>query len=64
MRVRLDEVREAVFGNGEPEKSLLVRMHQVERKLATIERISVMTLCGVGTLVIQFLGAWLEKLLG
>ena len=57
------EIRSAVFGNSRPEKSLLVRMDRVERRLAAIQRLSLATLCGVGTLLVKFLGAWLEGLM-
>lgn len=56
------EVRSVVFGNGHPEKSLLVRMERVETRLGVIQKLSLATLCGVGTLVVKFIGAWLETL--
>ena len=58
----LEAVRNAVFGNGEPEKSLLVRMQRVEQRLATIHRMSLATLCGVGTLIVRLMGAWIEQM--
>lgn len=58
------EIRAAVFGNGHPERSLLVRMERVETRLAAIQRLSFATLCGVGTLLVKVLGAWLERMLG
>lgn len=63
LREDLDSVRAAVFGNGEPEKSLLVRMQRVEQRLATIHRMSLATLCGVGTLLVRLMGAWIEQLI-
>lgn len=60
----LAEVRSAVFGNSHPERSLLVRMERVETRLAAIQRLSLATLCGVGTLVVKFVGAWIERLIG
>jgi len=59
----LEAVRAAVFGDGEPEKSLLVRMQRVEQRLTTIQRLSLATLGGVGALLVQLLGAWIEQLL-
>ena len=59
----LGEIRSVVFGNGHPEKSLLVRMERVELRLAVIQRLSLATLCGVGTLLVKLLGAWIESLL-
>lgn len=63
-RKTVAEIRAAVFGNGHPERSLLVRMERVESRLAAIQRLSLATLCGVGTLLIKFLGAWLERVMG
>lgn len=57
------EIRSVVFGNGHPEKSLLVRMERVESRLAVIQRLSLATLCGVGTLLLKFVGAWIEGLM-
>jgi hypothetical protein len=57
------EIRTAVFGNSHPEKSLLVRMERVESRLAAIQKLSLATLCGVGTLLLKFLGAWFEEFL-
>ncbi len=59
----LAEIRSTVFGNSHPEKSLLVRMERVESRLAAIQKLSLATLCGVGTLLLKFIGAWLETLL-
>lgn len=56
------EIRSVVFGNGHPEKSLLVRIERVESRLAMIQRLSLATLCGVGTLLLKFVGAWIESL--
>ncbi len=58
------KIRAVVFGNSHPEKSLLVRMERVETRLAVIQRLSLATLCGVGTLVLKFVGAWIERLFG
>ena len=58
----LESVRAVVFGDGEPEKSLLVRMQRVEQRLTTIQRLSLATLCGVGTLIVRLMGAWIEQL--
>ena len=57
------EIRSVVFGNGHPEKSLLVRMERVESRLAVIQRLSLATLCGVGTLLLKFVGVWIESLM-
>ncbi|HPM23987.1 MAG TPA: hypothetical protein PLP66_08765 [Phycisphaerae bacterium] len=57
------EIRSAVFGNNHPEKSLLVRMERVESRLAAIQKLSLATLCGVGTLLLKFIGAWIEGLM-
>ncbi len=57
------EIRSAVFGNNHPEKSLLVRMERVENRLAAIQKLSLATLCGVGTLLLKFVGAWIEGLI-
>lgn len=57
------EIRSVVFGNGHPEKSLLVRMERVESRLAVIQKLSFATLCGVGTLLLKFVGAWIEALM-
>lgn len=57
------EIRAVVFGNGHPEKSLLVRMERVESRLAVIQKLSFATLCGVGTLLLKFIGAWIEGLM-
>ena len=57
------EIRSVVFGNGHPEKSLLVRMERVESRLAVIQKLSFATLCGVGTLLLKFVGAWIEGLM-
>ncbi|MBP9054071.1 MAG: hypothetical protein KBF94_15760 [Ilumatobacteraceae bacterium] len=57
------EIRSVVFGNGHPEKSLLVRMERVESRLAVIQKLSFATLCGVGTLLLKFIGAWIEGLM-
>ena len=57
------EIRSVVFGNGHPEKSLLVRMERVESRLAVIQKLSFATLCGVGTLLLKFVGAWIESLM-
>ena len=59
----LESVRAVVFGDGEPEKSLLVRMQRVEQRLGTIQRLSLATLCGVGTLIVRLMGAWIEQLI-
>jgi len=59
----LGEIRSAVFGNNHPEKSLLVRMERVESRLAAIQKLSFATLCGVGTLLLKFVGTWLEGLM-
>ena len=59
----LGAMRAAVFGNGHPEKSLLVRMERVESRLAAIQKLSLATLCGVGSLLVKFIGTWLESLL-
>lgn len=59
----VQKVAKAVFGNGHPEQSLIVRVCGVERKLATIERLSWVTACGVGALLLRIVGAWLETLL-
>ncbi len=59
----LESVRAVVFGDGEPEKSLLVRMQRVEQRLTTIQRLSLATLCGVGTLIVRLMGAWIEQLI-
>lgn len=59
----LGEIRTAVFGNSHPEKSLLVRIERVESRLAAIQKLSLATLCGVGTLLLKFIGTWLEGLL-
>lgn len=59
----LGEIRSAVFGNSHPEKSLLVRMERVESRLAAIQKLSFATLCGVGTLLLKFIGTWLEGLM-
>ena len=58
----LESVRAVVFGDGEPEKSLLVRMQRVEQRLGTIQRLSLATLCGVGTLIVRLMGAWIEQI--
>ena len=57
------QVRSAVFGNSHPEKSLLVRMERVETRLAAIQKLSLATLFGVGTLLLKFVGAWFETLM-
>ncbi len=57
------EIRSVVFGNSHPEKSLLVRMERVESRLAAIQKLSFATLCGVGTLLLKFIGAWIEGLM-
>lgn len=57
------EIRSVVFGNGHPEKSLLVRMERVESRLAAIQKLSLATLCGVGTLLLRVIGTWLEGLM-
>lgn len=57
------KVGKAVFGNGHPEESLIVRVCNVEKKLTTIQKLSWVTVCGVGTLVLRFLGTWLETLI-
>jgi hypothetical protein len=57
------EIRSVVFGNGHPEKSLLVRMERVETRLTVIQRLSLATLCGVGTLLLKIVGAWVEELM-
>ena len=57
------ELRAVVFGNGRPEKSLLVRMERVESRLAVIQRLSLATLCGVGALLMRIVGAWIEGLM-
>ncbi len=57
------EIRSVVFGNGHPERSLLVRMERVESRLAVIQKLSFATLCGVGTLLLKFVGAWIESLM-
>ena len=58
----LEAVHAAVFGNGQPEKSLLVRMQRVEQRLGTIQRLSLATLCGVATLLMRIIGAWIEQM--
>jgi hypothetical protein len=63
-RQTVAEIRAAVFGNGHPERSLLVRMDRVESRLAAIQKLSFATLCGVGTLLMKVLGAWFERMLG
>jgi len=60
---QLCKVVQAVFGNGRPEESLIVRVCRVEQKLSTIEKLSWATACGVGSLVLRFLGTWLESVL-
>ena len=60
---QLCKVVQAVFGNGRPEESLIVRVCRVEQKLNTIEKLSWVTACGVGSLVLRFVGAWLESVL-
>ncbi|MBK9128184.1 MAG: hypothetical protein IPM13_10330 [Phycisphaerales bacterium] len=57
------EIRSVVFGNGRPEKSLLVRMERVETRLAVIQKLSLATLCGVGTLLLKLVGAWVDGLM-
>ena len=57
------EIRSAVFGNNHPEKSLLVRMERVESRLAAIQKLSLATLCGVGTLLVKLVGTWIEGLM-
>lgn len=54
-------IRTAVFGNGHPEHSLLVRMQHVERRLSAIQKLSLATVCGVWALVVRFVGVWLES---
>ena len=58
----LEAVHAAVFGDGQPEKSLLVRMQRVEQRLGTIQKVSVATLCGVGALLMRIVGAWVEQM--
>ena len=60
----VEETHAAVFGNSVPEHSLLVRMCVLEKKIRVIERLSWITLCGVGALVLRIVGAWLERLMG
>jgi len=57
------EIRSVVFGNTHPEKSLLVRMERVESRLAVIQRLSLATLCGVGTVLLKFIGTWIESMM-
>jgi len=38
-------------------------MERVESWLAVIQRLSLATLCGVGTLLLKFVGAWIESLM-
>ena len=59
----VEKVAKAVFGNGHPEESLIVRVCGVEKKLATIEKLSWATACGVGALVLRFVGVWVESLI-
>ncbi|MGD8453654.1 MAG: hypothetical protein PVJ57_17720 [Phycisphaerae bacterium] len=61
-RQDLKQVRETVYGNGHPEKSLIMRVEFVERQLNTIRRMSLATLGGVGMLVGKLIFAWLETL--
>ena len=51
----VEEVHAAVFGNGAPENCILVRLAVIEKKIKTVERLSWMLLCGVGSLI----GRWL-----
>ena len=62
-RKDVERIRAAVFGNSHPEKSLLVRMERVEGRLAVIQKLSFATLCGMATLLLKFVGAWLETLI-
>lgn len=56
----VQRVHSAVFGNGHPEESLIVRVCNVEKQLRAIKRLSWATLCGVGALLLKLVGAWLE----
>jgi len=60
---QLRKVVRAVFGNGRPEQSLIVRVCRVEQKLSTIEKLSWATACGVGSLVARIVISWVESVL-
>lgn len=54
------ELRHAVFGNGSPEKSLLVRVDSIEKRLALVQRLCIFIACGVFGLLLKIAGTWLE----
>lgn len=60
----VNQLRVAVFGNGHPEHSLLVRMERVEQRLRAIQKLSLATVCGVWALVVKFVSAWIDAFVG
>jgi len=53
----LDELRKALFGNGDPEQSVLVRLCILEKKFSRMEKINLLILAGVialsGNLIVE-----------
>lgn len=61
---RLGAVHKAVFGNGKPGESMLVRIDRIERKMCALERLSWAILIGVGTVVVKMTAVWLTAISG
>lgn len=54
----------ALFGNGHPEQSVIVRLCNVERRLTVITRLSWIIACGVWAVLFKVFGSWIDALLG
>lgn len=54
----IDKLREAMFGNGSPQNSVLSRMANIEKALATVRNILWFVACGIMALVIKGAASW------
>ncbi|MBN2445642.1 MAG: hypothetical protein JXO22_02880 [Phycisphaerae bacterium] len=53
----------AVFGNGKPEESLIVRLCNVEKRLAFMLRLLWITLSGVWLVLFKVFGSWIDGIM-
>lgn len=57
------KVSAAVFGNGHPEESLIVRQYNVEKRLALHTRMLWVTLTGVWLVLFKVFGSWIDGIM-
>lgn len=59
-RAHIEEVHKSLFGNGEPEHSVIFRLTIVETTLKKMSRVLWAVAAGVGTIVLRLLYDWIS----